>query len=297
MNLRQLEYFVSVAETLSFTRTAEKFYISQTAVTQQIKTLENNIGVKLLRRTKRHVELTPAGNVFLSEAKAILNRTQDAIKKAQKAATGFTGNLNLGIVEGYDNPDLPEILRSFKSGYPNVSLSIVEADTSTLYTRLLDNTLDVVLNVLFAYSNLEEKEILYKEINKYNLIVLLPTSHPLAYRSVLKLPDLKNDSFILTAMGYPEDSFGQYESTMAHFIRSGFTPNIVQQTSKFDTTALMVAANMGVAIVPSYALSSSRNTRSLVKIPLDEDTEKFEIVAARYKENQNPTIEKFLSYI
>jgi DNA-binding transcriptional LysR family regulator len=84
---------------------------------------------------------------------------------------------------------------------------------------------------------------------------------------------------------------------MAHFIRSGFTPNIVQQTSKFDTTALMVAANMGVAIVPSYALSSSRNTRSLVKIPLDEDTEKFEIVAARYKENQNPTIEKFLSYI
>ena len=173
MNLRQLEYFVSVAETLSFTRTAEKFYISQTAVTQQIKTLENNIGVKLLRRTKRHVELTPAGNVFLSEAKAILNRTQDAIKKAQKAATGFTGNLNLGIVEGYDNPDLPEILRSFKSGYPNVSLSIVEADTSTLYTRLLDNTLDVVLNVLFAYSNLEEKEILYKEINKYNLIVLI----------------------------------------------------------------------------------------------------------------------------
>ncbi|QOV18366.1 LysR family transcriptional regulator [Blautia liquoris] len=297
MNLRQLEYFVSVAETLSFTRTAEKFYISQTAVTQQIKTLENNIGVKLLRRTKRHVELTPAGNVFLSEAKAILNRTQDAIKKAQKAATGFTGNLNLGIVEGYDNPDLPEILRSFKSGYPNVSLSIVEADTSTLYTRLLDNTLDVVLNVLFAYSNLEEKEILYKEINKYNLIVLLPTSHPLAYRSVLKLSDLKNDSFILTAMGDPEDSFGQYESTMAHFIRSGFTPNIVQQTSKFDTTALMVAANMGVAIVPSYALSSSRNTRSLVKIPLDEDTEKFEIVAARYKENQNPTIEKFLSYI
>ena len=143
MNLRQLEYFVSVAETLSFTRTAEKFFISQTAVTQQIKTLEGNIDVKLFKRTKRHVELTPAGSVFLSEAKAILNRTQDAIVKAQRAATGFTGNLNLGIVEGYDNPDLPEILRSFKAGYPNVSLSIVERDTSSLYSQLLDNTLDV----------------------------------------------------------------------------------------------------------------------------------------------------------
>lgn len=297
MNLRQLEYFVSVAETLSFTKTAEKFYISQTAVTQQIKALEEQIEVKLLKRTKRHVELTPAGSIFLTESKAILSRTENAIQKTKKAATGFTGNINLGIIEGYDNPNLPGILRSFRTGYPNISISIQEGGAGPLYLQLLNQTLDVVINARFSYSKLEDKNISYKIMKKYNLIVMLPTSHPLAYRSILNLYDLKNDFFIFTSFGDVEDSFGHFESTMAHFIRSGFTPHIVQHSVNFNTTALMVAANMGVAVLPSYALSSSRNIGNLVTIPLDEEADKFEIVAARFNENANPTIDKFLSYI
>lgn len=297
MNLRQLEYFVSVAETLSFTKTAEKFFISQTAVTQQIKALESQMDVKLLKRTKRHVALTPAGNVFLPEAKAILNRMADAVAKAKKADTGITGNLNLGIVEGYDNPEFPNILRSFRAGYPNISLIIKEGGAGELYTSLLNHTLDIAVNVRFSYSKLEEKDISYQAINKYNLIVMLPATHPLTYCNSLRLSDLRKESFIFTSIGDPEDSFGQYESTMAHFIRSGFTPNIVQNSTSFNTTALMVAANIGIAILPSYALASSRNLRNVVTIPLDKDSDIFEVVAAWHKENHNPTIDKFLSYV
>lgn len=296
-NLKQLEYFVSLAETLSFTKTSEKFFISQTAVTQQIKVLENELDVRLLNRTKRHVELTPAGIIFLTEAKAILARTEDAIIKTRKAATGFIGALNLGIVGGYDNPRLPDILRSFHTGYPNVSLSICEAGVGTLYSSLINQTLDVVINACFSYNKLVEKKISYKSISTHNLIIMLPTTHPMAFRNELSMSELKNDAFILTAIKEDKDNFGHYESTMSHFIRSGFTPNTIHHSDNFDITALMVAANMGVAVVPSYTLVTSRNLGNVVTLPLKEKPDQFEIVAARYNENHNPTIDKFLAYM
>lgn len=297
MNLRQLEYFVSVAETLSFTKTADIFFISQTAITQQIKSLEQQLDVILLKRTKRHVELTPAGMIFLREAKAVLTRTENAITRTKMAATGFIGNLNIGVVEGYDNPRLPGILRSFRAGFPNVSISIHEAGVSSLYNSLLSQSLDVAINARFSHSNLEEKEISYKTLGDYKLIVLLPTTHPLAFRNILNLSELKDDTFIFTSINGNEDGFGHFESTMNHFIRAGFTPNIQQISDSFNTTALMVSANMGIAVLPSYALASSRNLGNLVTVPLDEKSDILEIVAARYNQNVNPIIDKFLSYI
>jgi len=297
MNLRQLEYFVSVAETSSFTKTADKFFISQTAVTQQIKSLEEQLDVILLRRTKRHVELTPAGAVFLGEAKAILTRTENAIIKAKKAATGFIGSLNLGIVEGYDNPRMPDLLRTFRTAYPNVLLAIHEASVGSLYTALVNHQLDIVINARFIHSHLEENEISFIVMGNYQLIALLPTTHPLAFKNSLNLAELKDDSFIITSSNESDDSFGHLESTMNHSLRAGFTPDIVQYSNSFNTTALMVAANMGVAILPSYALASSRNLGNLVTIPLTEDSDILEVVAARHNQNGNPVIEKFMSYI
>jgi len=91
MNTRQLEYFVSLAETLNFTKTAQKFFISQTAVTKQIKILEYSLDTKLFNRNNHHVELTPAGNVFLAEAKAILQRIEEATERVRLTTIGFVG--------------------------------------------------------------------------------------------------------------------------------------------------------------------------------------------------------------
>ena len=110
MNTKQLEYFISVAESLSFTKTAEKFYISQTAVTQQIKALEEQIQVILFTRSKRHVELTPAGKVFLSEARTIVKNINDAIIKTQQFANGFFGTLNIGVLIGYEKNKILSII-------------------------------------------------------------------------------------------------------------------------------------------------------------------------------------------
>lgn len=297
MNLRQLEYFVSVAETLSFTKTAEKFFISQTAITQQIKALEKQLDVTLLKRTKRHVELTPAGSVFLSEAKAILTRTENAIARTKKTATGFSGVLNLGIMEGYEEPMLPDIIRRFRTRYPNISLSITESNVGVLYERLINQELDAVLNLNNPHAHLDQHNITYTTVKHYNLVAHLPASHPLAFKNVLDLSELKNDSFIFTGTHQEQDNFGHYRSTMEHFVRMGFTPNVVYTSQNFRTTALMVAANLGVAVLPSYALSGNPLMHgNHVSIPLNQNSDLLEIVAARYVPNHNPTIDKFLSY-
>jgi len=296
MNLRQLEYFVSVAETLSFTKTAKVFFISQTAVTQQIKALEKQLDAILLNRTKRHVALTPAGSVFLSEAKAILARTENAIKRVQETATGFTGKLNLGIVEGYEDPKIPDIIRSFRARYPNVSLSICEGSVGQLYNALIDQELDEVLNVNPHHAHLENHDISYQTIAYYHPVVLLHSAHPLAFRNELDLSELKNDSFIFTSIKQWDD-YAHYESILEHFIQAGFLPKVIQTSDSFRITSLMVAANIGIAIIPSFALASSPTlTANHVTVPLNDKADKIEVVAAHHNQNTNPSINKFLSY-
>lgn len=296
MNFRQLEYFVSVAETLSFTKTAEQFFISQTAVTQQIKALETQLDVTLLNRTKRKVELTPAGHIFLNEAKAILARMDSAIEHVQKAANGQTGSLQLGIISGYDNPKLPDIIRSFRAAYPNIFFSIQEANAETLYLLLEKQTLDLAINAVFSHTRLDESEYATKKLHSYPLIALLPANHPLSFKGQLSLSELRNDAFIYTSTTNSTERFGQYESTMAHFIHAGFTPNIVQTTENFSQTALLVASGVGVALLPAYALTSCRTLGNLVTIPLDSNADTFDIVLAYSKKNPNPTISKFMQF-
>lgn len=295
MNLRQLEYFVTVAETLSFTKTAEKFFISQTAITQQVKALEDQLDVVLLKRTKRHVELTVAGAVFLTEAKAILNQMAKAIEKTKIAATGISGSLSLGIIQGYENTKMPDILRAFHSAYPNISLSIYKDEPSNLYSALLNQTMDVVINAKFNYSQLEKIHISYKVLEQHTLIAMLPPAHPLASLDTIDLSDLKNEKFIFPAAG--KDSFGYFESTMDHFIRAGFTPQILQTADSFSTYVLLVAAGMGIAILPSYSIVSAKSLGNVVTIPLSETADTFEIIAARYAHNSNPTIDNFWSFL
>lgn len=130
MNLKQLEYFVSVAETLNFTRAARKCFISQTAMTQQIRALEESIGVLLFIRDKHHVELTPAGRVFMNEAKAILSRSEEAVKLARSAAEGFSGTISIGFIRGYEQSLFSETVRSFHEAYPNISIRLIRENMS-----------------------------------------------------------------------------------------------------------------------------------------------------------------------
>ena len=113
MNRNQLRYFVAAAESRSFTKAADQFFISQTAVTQQIRLLEEMLGCPLFDRSTRPVSLTPAGKAFLTEAKAILERMDQAIDRAHGASTGLSGSLRIGYLKGYEQSGFTDFLREF----------------------------------------------------------------------------------------------------------------------------------------------------------------------------------------
>lgn len=296
MNLRQLEYFVSVAENLNFTKAAKKCFISQTAITLQIKSLEETVGVPLFIRDKHHVELTPAGKVYLNEARAILARAEDAVKLARTAAEGISGNLTIGFIRGYEQSLFSETLRGFHEAYPNISIQLVRDNMSALYGRLADGECDVAFNLspyLQTYPELN-----HRFLKTFPMMAVLYPGHPLASRKSLTYQDLaKEDFIIMQPKGRPND---ETEEVMLCYNRGGFIPNIVSREKEVQILLLMVSAAMGIAILPEYAVRYYHNAKNLIVIPVlkeDHTWETLDFEISWLAENQNPAIERLLQWI
>ena len=144
MNINQLKYFIAVAEYKSFTKAANQYYISQTAITQQIHALEEQMNVSLIDRSCRPIALTPAGNVFLLEAKAIVERMNHALTKVQDATTGVGGILRIGYTKGYEQSSFSNLLKNFHLDYPDTLLTCYRCDTEMLAAGLLNDDYDII---------------------------------------------------------------------------------------------------------------------------------------------------------
>ena len=144
MNINQLKYFIAVAKCRSFTKAANQFYISQTAITQQIHSLEESMHVLLFDRSCRPIELTPAGKIFFSEAAAIIERMNTAISKVQDASVGLVGTLRIGYTKGYERSTLSNILKSFHMDYPNILTTCHRCNTDQLATGLINGDFDII---------------------------------------------------------------------------------------------------------------------------------------------------------
>lgn len=296
MNLRQLEYFVSVAENLNFTKAAKKCFISQTAITLQIKSLEETVGVPLFIRNKHHVELTPAGKVYLNEAREILTRAEEAVKMARTAAEGFSGNLTIGFIRGYEQSFFSETLRGFHEAYPNISIQLVRDNMSALYGRLEDGECDIAFNLspyLQTYPELS-----HRFLKSFPMMAVLYPGHPLVSRKSLTYQDLaKEDFIIMQPKGRPND---EAEEVMICYNRGGFVPNIVSREREVQTLLFMVSAAMGIAILPEYAVRYYHNAKNLKVIPVlknDRTQETLDFEVCWRTENQNPAIERLLHWI
>ena len=295
MNIRQLKYFVTLAETLSFTKTAEVFYISQTAVTQQIKSLENQLGVPLFQRTKRKVQLTSAGAVFLPEAQEILDKMQKAIVKTKLAYNGSTNTLRIGVVQGYEHSDMPGALQRFCAQNPSIPISVYRSNASTLYANLQETKLDVVFNTIISSNGSVPSNISCQTLATYPLSVFLPSSHPLAQKSSLSLSDLNKEPLIFPDL--QDDPSGYNRELLDFFIQSGFVPTIVRESNNFEAVLLMVASTLGLALLPSYATFLAHSLGNIKSVPLAEDHLQVDIVIAWHNQSQNPLIKKFLSVV
>ena len=291
MNTRQIEYFLAVAEELSFTKAAEKMYVSQTAVTQQIRALEEQMGVQLFSRTKKKVELTPAGELFMIEGRQILEHIENAFTHVRDASAGMTGGLEIGFAN-YASNILANSLQEFHSRYPNIKLHFKSYNPSVLLDRLRLGELDLIFSPIFEPSVYQG--CLLQEVSRVSLIAVLPSSHPLAGKHYLTKKDLADQRLILACT--PDSKIGEDRKIIDSFVTAGFHPDIVDRIEDIETVLLMVAVQMGVSILPSYITLPVSNDRRIVAIPYEPDV-RVNYSAICMEDNQNPALDIMTQFL
>ena len=295
MNLNQLEYFVCAAHHLNFTKAAKECYISQTAMTQQIQALERNIGVQLFIRDKHHMELTTAGKVYLKEAKAILKRSDEAIRLARMASTGMDGELSVGFISGFGQSDGYELLRGFHEAFPDIKLKFFRNTMSGLMEYLQKGECDIAFTVQphqRAYENMNRQY-----IRSYPLYVVMSRNNPLAEEKEITCKELKDQAFII--MQPAARSRDEMEEMLWVYQRGGFLPQVVAVEKEPETIMLMAALEMGVSLLPEYNVRPYSRNEELAIVPVMKsdgtaETLNFEMVWST--DNANPSVENLLEW-
>jgi DNA-binding transcriptional LysR family regulator len=243
MELRHLRYFIAVAEELHFGRAAERLYIAQSALSQQILGLEAELEVQLLERTKRRVRLTIAGQALLEDAREILFRVEQAVERSQRVAREEIGQLRIGFTILSLHSVLPQILATFRNLHPNVQLILSEMSTQTQLEALRAKQIDVG----FLHPPVNQQDLELFDIKMETMMVVLPSQHPLAQRKQLTMRSL---------IPYPSIVHPRHEGPVLYdrilqlYANVGCQPKIAQEVTTSPTRIGLVATGIGVTFVP-----------------------------------------------
>ncbi|MGN6129808.1 MAG: LysR family transcriptional regulator [Nocardioidaceae bacterium] len=244
MELRQLRYFVAVAEEKHFSRAAERLHIAQPALSQQVRRLEHEMKVQLLERTTRSVELTDAGRVLLDEARRVLAGADRALAAVHEAADGTTGLLRMGFVSSAALRIVPTLVLALHQQWPRVRLDLQEGTTDVQLDRIRQGTLDVGL----VREMVEGLGFAVRPITKEPLVLAVPDNHRLAPRKRVHIADLAGEQFVV----FPRSRVSRlYDHIAALCHQAGVRFEIAQEAVQFPTILGLVAARTGVAIVPA----------------------------------------------
>jgi DNA-binding transcriptional LysR family regulator len=288
MELRHLRYFVTLAEELHFGRAAERLHIAQPPLSQQIRQLERELGFELFHRTKRNVQLTEAGQVFLVEVRQIMRQLQQAIQIGQQTSRGEIGQLVVGFVSSAAYNILPTILRTFRGCVPGVSLELHELTTDQQLEWLREGRMDIG----FLRPPVEENRFNWETIFQESLMVALPEGHLLANQSEVSWRSLADEPFIL----FPRIlAPGLYDLIISLCQQADFSPNVAQEAIQMQTIVSLVAAEMGVAIVPASLQNLQRI--GVVYKTLQEYTPKVAIAMIWRKNETSATVLKFVEIV
>ncbi len=289
MELRHLRYFVAVAEELNFSRAAERLHIAQPPLSQQIRDLEAELGVVLFNRTKRRVELTAPGQVFLEKVQQSIQSIEQAVEAVQRASRGEIGRLSVGFNSSATYSVLPQILRGFRERYPQVELHLHELTTSQQLKCLHQHEIDAGI----LYLPIESSALKVVSILKERLVVAMPESHPLAVSSQMSIRALSCEPFIMPTHRL---GGGLYSKIMQFFQQSGFRPTVVQEAMQLQTMISLVAGEVGVALVPASLQNLQR--AGVVYRCLQELTPEVEIaIAWRQHDDGSPVLQKFIDAV
>jgi DNA-binding transcriptional LysR family regulator len=244
MELRHLRYFVAVAEELHFGRAADRLHTSQSSLSQQVRNLETELKVDLFRRIKRHVELTPAGDRFLREAREILAAAERATGSAREAAREESRKIVIGISPETDWQFLGKALRLFREHAPSVEVFFQNLTPEAQIEALRGGRIDIG----FVGLPIEAEGVVSEVTGRERLVAAIPQGHPMARNGRIRLQDLSREAYTL----WPRHlSPGRYDQLLEIFRRAGFGPPIAMEGGLPSTQTVlgMVAAGLTVALV------------------------------------------------
>ena len=284
-DLRQLRQFVTLAEHLHFGRAAAALHISQPPLSRSIQDLETKLGARLFERSRRKVQLTPAGGWFLEEARQVLARLERASRTVAGMAAGGACTLRIGFVSIADYSVLPGLLKRFKAAYPGVELALRELVTEAQLEALASGELDLG----FVLPPLPAREFDSAVVFQEKLVVALPAQHRLAgNRRPLAVRELAEEAFVMVPRNL---AAGLADILLGLCSRAGFTPRVAQEAVQMQTVVSLVSSGLGVAIVPASLLNLGR--KGVVYRPVRDAHPKLELRLAWRREAQSAPLERF----
>lgn len=254
MELRHLQYFIALAEELSFTRAARRLHISQPPLSMQIRNLEEELGVTLFDRDRRNVALTAAGERFLREARQIVDHVDRAVRVAREAGRGFAGTITLAINPSLDLLLLPRLLRRTGEELPGVEVCLRQLSHREQIEALAQGTVDVG----FLRPPLEERDrrgLVVETLMQEALLLAIPADHALARRKSVPLGKLAGENCILWQRAVAP---GSYDAVLAACQAAQFCPRIAYEAEAIQTALGLVSGGLGIAFVPESTRVLSR---------------------------------------
>jgi DNA-binding transcriptional LysR family regulator len=292
-DFRQLRYFIAVAEELSFTRAAQRLHLSQPPLSQQIQALEQDLGIRLLERDKRNVTLTEPGRLFLEQARQILAMAEDARTRVTEAAAGFSGQLKLAYTVSVSfHPALPQTLLRLGQRAPNIRVWLSEMYTEPQFAAVRSGQIDVGF-VRDVPSHEDDARALRLDIiDREPLLLALPSGHRLADRQSLELGEVAGEPFVIQPR---ELAATLYDRLVQLAAKAGFHPVVRQQAQQLNGLIALVAAGIGLALIPASMRVVKLAGVSYVPL-VDPDAYLLLAVASR-SENPSPVVQQLLETV
>ncbi|ENU63643.1 DNA-binding transcriptional regulator HcaR [Acinetobacter lwoffii] len=288
MELRHLRYFITVAEELNFSKAALKLYTAQPSLSQQIKDLEEDVGVKLLNRTKRKVELTEEGAVFLEQARLTLAQADKAVAMARQVSQAKQQMLRIGFVPVAEMKIFPYILPNLRVQNPDLKIELLSLNNNEQMRLLKKGDLDLT----FTRHNFNNDEIESQFVIREPLIFLLPKDHPLAKYERIPFKALNGIDFIIPSA---EQSLTLNQAILDFAKAHGIEFNIVQKADNILFNINSIGMGLGCTILPGYIAPLTMD--NTVIRPLDVELPYLDLYVSYHKNNKSYAVSKFLELL
>ena len=285
---RHVRYFIAVAEELHFRRAAERLNLAQPSLSRAVQQLEDAVGVRLLARTNRRVELTAAGQVFLDGCRRSLGSLETAAHMARRADAGEVGHLTFGYTDFAISGVLPEILEKFRRQFPDASIDLLHLFTNQQIEALDHGTIDFG----FMTGPVLATGLSHMTVQEDRFVVILPETHPLARLDVVPLSALRDEHFVAGMTRWWSHYLKHVESLCES---AGFRPRVVQEAFNSEGIFGLVAAKMGIAIHPECARSYIR--KGLAIRNLQSNGARVPTEVAWVTSGETPLMRKFIEFL